>query len=257
MEDLNTLPNKESEINLEDNKNHLRLRADKIAEKYQLGESEHYYSQMVPELNKFVLAMLDDYVTKSGYEFPDQKELTAIDFGSGHFWYYEGYKKFFEKYQKSAVGEKRQIGIMQWDSDPEIGMAGAESIIRDIYIDVSKDNREKTRDYLTKALEEREGKKFNIVTMFAMGPGLFPIDPEIVNSSFKESISQLSAFMAINGILIVTTSFGGAKKQAVLSSIQEAGLKVLLNEHNEYEELLLDAKSGFTHEDIIIAIKEK
>ena len=59
------------------------------------------------------------------------------------------------------------------------------------------------------------------------------------------------------GIIILTTSFGGASKKVILDAVTQSGLKILLCEPNEYEELLLEAHSGFNHKDIIVVVKAK
>lgn len=232
----------------------LKEKAENVAKKYCFESSEHQYAQMLPELNKYFLAMLDEYVNKSGYKFLPDQEINVVDFGCGMMGYYDGYKTFFEKYGENN-NEKRNIGIVGWDSDPDMAIAFGERMLGSCFINLNKKNEGDARESLDRMFGERKNHKLDVVTMFAMGPGMNITDPEIIDESFEQAISFFSELLNDNGVIIMTTSFGGAKKKIVLDAIEKSGLTLILCEQNEYKKLLLDANSGFTHEDIIIAVK--
>ena len=96
---------------------------------------------------------------------------------------------------------------------------------------------------------------FDVITMFGVGPSSHITDPEHVEKSYQTVINILSSVLPTGGVIILTTSFGGPKRENLIRYLEESGLEVSVNESNKYGEMLGN-KLGFTHDEIIIATKK-
>lgn len=226
-----------------------------VAQEYGFEPKGHRDAELFPEFNKYFLAMLNDYVKSSGYEFPHRNEVNVLDFGCGMMLYYDGYKTFFEKYG-APNNEKRDVGIIAWEGDPVNPICWGEGMLAEVNIFVEPETKKSTLEWIEKALTKREHRELDVITLFGMGPSADITDPKEVDESYRQAIPILAESLSDNGLVIATTSFGGAKLKPVLEGFHTAGLEVLAVRPNEYQEVMYDSGSSFTHEEILIAVKK-
>jgi hypothetical protein len=235
----------------------LKIKAEEIAQKYQFESfDDHFYASNFPELNKFYLAMLDEYVSRSGCELPNGAELNLLDFGSGFMQYYDAYKTFFEKFGMPE-GAKRNLAIVMWEADRKIPNAWADGIIGRMYEYLDEQSRDLSIKELESFFEKRENQKVDILTMFSMGPGSTLADPKAVDKSFQDVVSMLSSVLSDQGIIIATTSFGGAKINGFLQALENNGFEIKLRAPNKYNNIMSEERAPFSNDEIIIAQKKK
>jgi hypothetical protein len=204
------------------------------------------FSEMRPKENKIFLAMLDEYVTSTGFKFPEKEKITALDFGAGNMPYIDAYYAFFERYGKTKDENRREMHITGWDSSSQNGIPTPDEI------NVHLESQEQIDKLTSKGFKIKD---LDVLTMFGCGPGEMPVDPRIVEQSYKRAIALLAPNLNKDGLFIMTTSFGGPKHENMVRYIEEAGLEILLDEPNKFQEKL-GTNIGFTHEDIIIARKK-
>lgn len=262
----------ESQPNNEKNK--LKDHIEKVTQAYHFDELKVDYYLAPDEANKTFLTMLHDYVSKSGYSLrkgsPDDM-VQILDFGSGVMPYMNGYMAFFQHsglpenqtrklfVDKTQSKEKpygtlsfedarkfqseNEIKFSTWDADRMI-MAPNICSFDDGPLETDEQIKEKFRDY----------KVLDVLTMFGCGPGQNIEPPKWTEASYGKSIALLAPYVRDNGLLIMTTSFGGPSKESLLQHLQKNGFEILLQETNKYSEEI-GMRLGFTHEDIIIARK--
>lgn len=248
------IPNSNNPEHLPKPEDQVRSKIEEVARQYSLSPSNHWEAKLVPEYNKAFLAMLDTYMHSSGLALTDEDEILVLDFGSGRSTYYDAYKAFFEKFGR--VGNKeRRLGLISWDSDPDMRMAPGDATLCEMSVHLNEETRDKARGIIEDVLSERNKSKLDAVTMFAMGPGSYITEQNDVDKSYVTAISLLSEILSDKGVIIITTSFGGASKDAIISALQRAGFEIKVDEPNAFCQELLERNSGFTHEDIIIAAK--
>jgi|GEM_PF-2719041 len=213
-----------------------------VARKYCFDDAitGYEYSESLPNANKIFLAMLDEAVTKIGYHFAKKERFVAVDFGAGLMPYLHAYQSFFERYGMPQ-GEIRNVKIIGWDGGVDSHPGGNVK-----WIGSTLESQNDVRPHFNKGID--------VVTMFACGPSAEVTDPQAIEESYNVAITAFSPFLIEGGLIILTTSFGGPKKNYLIRSLEKNDLEVVLDEPNKYNEKISLA-IGNVHEDIIIAKK--
>jgi hypothetical protein len=221
----------------------LEEKIESIARKYRLQSSDWIFSLTLPEANKVFLAMLDKYISEVKPIIFDKKAINVLDFGAGNMPYFDAYKTFLERFNTDS---ERKVEITSLESDSDTQQPG---VITNIWHELKSD--EKTESILNRFLESN----LDIITMFGIGPSSHVTDPLEVEDSYKEAISVLSRRLNDNGLIVLTTSYGGPKRENLLRYLLENGFDIILDKPNIYCQKMIDDNIGFTHEEIVIAKK--
>jgi hypothetical protein len=197
------------------------------------------YKNYEIKYNKTFLAMLNEYVGKSGYQFPDPTQIKALDFGCGDMPYDSGLITFFKHYKQNG-GQNRHVHLIGVDPKQRAQTAQAEGICLDIApmrissaLDVS--NLMKIFDI----------NRFDAVTVFTPGgtAGLSPYDIlEAKQGKFYEEtvlnplINFVTPKIRNNGLLIVGTVSDGVLTDDFLNVLKKKpDFDILLNEDNKFK----------------------
>lgn len=218
---------------------------EQIADRYHFNESksQYEYSDSLPGANKMFLALLDEKLSKAGYNLPDKKTLNCVDFGAGLMPYLRAYEIFFERYGMPE-GQKREVVITGWDNGVDRQPGGKIS-----WIGSELRSQEDVNPHFHDGLD--------VVTMFACGPSSEVTDPKLIETTYEIAISAFAQTLVDGGLLFITTSFGGPKNVNLVKALKENGLEVILNEPNPFNNEEFTRAIGNIHNDVIIAKKRE
>ncbi len=225
--------------------------------------------QFSPELfpdfeqdNTFFLAMLSDYVGKTGIQLPPQ--ITALDVGCANMQYADGLIAFL---QGHAVPEKRKVHLIGVESGDGYDLNWrklqewkSDNVKINLHYNDRFWNSSSDLDLLR---EEDNAGTFDVVSFFAPGP-----DPQMMlartlskdhnfNAWFDGGkyatrlVEALPSRISPQGLLIATLVPGGVTRELFLPALERAGFGIMVDEDNKYSSQF--TQLPYKHERIVIA----
>jgi hypothetical protein len=253
----------------------LDVQVENTATKY--GFEHRLCDPVFDDQNKSFLAMLDEYVSKIGYQIPEI--IKAIDIGCGKMNYADALLTFLERYGKTN-GQVRPVHLIGVDSTLDFEKEHFD-IISNIEKAVKRGKIDPARlEFIYQMLENKDEmdilvkktgiSKFNFASIFAPGPDynltLRASDAYIHKTSEDEKLAKyvsegqyitnsiehaLKPRMAKESLLVISTVNDGAKTENIIASLHKSGFDILLSEENKFMERFTYCPHKYTQ--IIIA----